>query len=106
MHQGTGRDWNEGHPDHEGEMAVTQLHRITEMSSMLLNIVGQDDELPGWIQYKIARSFNDINDVFSYLEPKDHMDVMPQNALEMHASVLPEAAFKQMLKKIIRENTR
>lgn len=68
-----GKDWNEGHPDHEGEMAVTQLHRISEMSDMLLDIVGENDELPGWVQYKIARAYSDLNDAFGYIEAKSHM---------------------------------
>jgi len=68
-----GKDWNEGHPDHEGEMAVTQLHRISEMSDMLLDIIGENDDLPGWIQYKITRAYSDLNDAFGYIESKSHM---------------------------------
>ena len=108
MHQGKGRDWNEGHPDHEGEMAVTQLHRLTEMTSMLLNIISEDDDLPGWIQYKITRAYNDINDAFGYIEAKSHMenqmDEMPKNNHMVAAAILPEVLFKQRLKKIIRES--
>lgn len=106
MHQDKGRDWNEGHPDHEGEMAVTQLHRLTEMTSMLLNIIGEDDDLPGWIQYKISRAYSDINDAFGYLEAKSHMNVMPHHDHLAVTTVLPEAAFKRRLRKIIRENAR
>ena len=71
---GKGKDWNEGHPDHEGEMAVTQLHRIAEMANMLLEIIGEDDDLPGWIQYKVTRAYSDLNDAFGYIEAKAHMD--------------------------------
>ena len=67
-----GRDWNEGHPDHEGEMAVTQLHRLSEMADMLLDIIGPNDDLPGWIQYKLTRAYSDLNDVFGYMEAKAH----------------------------------
>lgn len=67
-----GRDWNEGHPDHEGEMAVTQLHRISEMADELLDIIGENDELPGWIQYKISRAYTDLNDAFGYIEADSH----------------------------------
>ena len=63
-----GRDWNEGHPDHEGEMAVTQLHRIVEMASELLELVGEDDELPGWVQYKVGRAYTDLSDAHGYIE--------------------------------------
>jgi len=67
-----GKDWNEGHPDHEGEMAVIQLHRILDMSQMLLDIINENDELPGWVQYKLGRAYNDMNDLFSYIESKSH----------------------------------
>lgn len=102
MHQGAGRDWNEGHPDHEGEMAVTQLHRLSEMSSMLLEIIGEDDDLPGWIQYKIARAYSDINDAFGYLEAKNHMS--PGVFQEEMMSLMPEADLRKKLRKIIRES--
>jgi len=66
------KDWNEGHPDHEGEMAVSQLHRIANMSKMLLDIINEDDELPGWVQYKLGRAYDDMNDLFGYIESKSH----------------------------------
>ena len=65
-----GRDWNEGHPDHEGEMAVSQLHRLADMANMLLEMIGENDDLPGWVQYKISRSYSDLTDVFGYIESK------------------------------------
>lgn len=77
MHQDLkriGRDWNEGHPDHEGEMAVSQLHRISGMANMLLDIIEENDELPGWVQYKLGRAYNDLNDLFGYIESKSHDD--------------------------------
>jgi hypothetical protein len=67
-----GHDWNEGEPDHEGEMAVSQLHRMVEMAEMLLNIIGEDDDLPGWVQYKLGRAYSDLNDAFGYIESKSH----------------------------------
>ena len=69
-----GKDWNEGHPDHEGEMAVSQLHRISEMAQELLELIGENDDLQGWIQYKISRAFNDMNDAYNYIEAQSHMD--------------------------------
>lgn len=70
----SGRDWNEGHPDHEGEMAVSQLHRISEMAKMLLDIIGEDDDLPGWVQYKLSRAYSDLNDAFGFIESKSHSE--------------------------------
>lgn len=64
-----GKDWNFGEEDHEGEMAVSQLHRLNDISSMLLDMISAGDELPGWVQYKLTRAYTDLNDVFGYLEP-------------------------------------
>jgi len=70
-----GYDWNNGHPDHEGEMVVSQLHRIVEMANMLLDIVGENDEFPAWVQYLLGRSYNDMSEVFGYIESKSHNDL-------------------------------
>lgn len=72
-----GRDWNEGHPDHEGTMTVSQLHRLAEMVEELLEIVGEDDELPAWVQYKIGRAYTDLNDVFGYLDFQGEEEGVP-----------------------------
>lgn len=70
--QDLGHDWNDGEPDHEGEMAVSQLHRIAEMAAMLLDIIGENDELPGWVQYKLGRAYSDMSDLFGYIESESH----------------------------------
>ena len=68
-----GKDWNHGEPDHEGEMALAQLHRLNDISAMLLDMISAGDDLPGWVQYKLTRAYTDLNDVFGYLEPQvDH----------------------------------
>lgn len=70
-------DWNEGEPEFEGDMARTQLHRIHEMTEMLLDIIGENDNLPGWIQFKLDRSYNDMTDLFAYMESKSHNKFEP-----------------------------
>lgn len=72
MHDTEGYDWNEGEPDHEGEMALTQLHRICDMAEMLLDIIDENDELPAWVQFKLDRSYNDMTDLFGYIESQSH----------------------------------
>lgn len=71
MHHGEddmeGYDWTDGE-DHEGEMAVAQLHRIREMADMLLDMIGENDELEGWVQFKLSRAYNDLTDMFAYVE--------------------------------------
>jgi hypothetical protein len=62
-------DWNFGEEDHEGEMATGQLHRISDMASTLQEIIGSEDELPGWVQYKLTQAYSALNDVYGYMEP-------------------------------------
>lgn len=63
-----GKDWVAGEHDHEGLMAVAQLHRIVKMGEELLDMIGENDELEGWVQFKLSRAYNDMSDMFSYLE--------------------------------------
>lgn len=53
--------------DREGEMASSQLHRLNDVTSMLLDMLSSNDELPSWLQSKITRAYTDLNDVFGYL---------------------------------------
>lgn len=71
--EGYGYDWNMGEPDHEGEMTVSQLHRIHDMSKMLLDIVSEHDEFPAWTQYKLGRAYDDLTAFFSYIESMSHV---------------------------------
>lgn len=98
-----GIDWNEGHPDHEGEMAVTQLHRLAEMATQLLSIIGENDDIPGWVQYKISRAFDDLNSAYSYIEPKSHMVDQSPMAVTV-AQNFAEANYRERLRRIIKEN--
>jgi hypothetical protein len=72
----TGIDWTSGH-DHEGDMAVSQLHRLNDITSMLLDMLGHDDQLPAWVQSKLTRAYTDLNDVFGYFEPKVDSNMRP-----------------------------
>jgi len=63
-----GKDWVAHEHDHEGLMAVAQLHRIVKMGEELLNMIGENDELEGWVQFKLSRAYNDMSDMFSYIE--------------------------------------
>ncbi len=75
-HNKQGRDWNHGESDHEGSMAVAQLHRLNDISSMLLDFISENDELPGWVQYKLTRAYTDLNDIFGYIEPQADSEML------------------------------
>lgn len=94
-----GKDWNHGAPDHEGEMAVSQLHRLNDMSEMLLDMISRGDDLPGWVQSKLTRAYNDLNDVFGYLEPQadSEMHSHKSSLLGTSSTVVGEAKAKKGL---------
>ncbi len=103
-----GRDWNEGEPDHEGEMAVSQLHRISDMANMLLNIVNENDELPGWVQYKLTRAYSDMTDLFGYIESKSHDIPCDDDGMmidDIDHAIMQEAKKKAKKKKKNAKNT-
>jgi len=68
-----GYDWNDGEQDHEGEMVLSQLHRIHDMSKSLLEMIGENDEFPAWTQYKLGRAYDDLTAFFSYIESMSHV---------------------------------
>ena len=86
-----GKDWNHGKPDHEGGMALNQLHRLNDISEMLLDMISHGDELPAWVQSKLTRAYTDLNDVFGYLEPQmDH-----EHEVEIETLTIPVTEAKK-----------
>lgn len=76
--------WFDGH-DHEGEMATSQLHRLNDITGMLLDMLSSSDQLPAWVQSKITRAYTDLNDVFGYLEPRVDANLRPPPSVMMAA---------------------
>ena len=96
---GQGYDWNEGEPDHEGEMAVSQLHRIYDMSKMLLDIIGEDDEIPAWAQYKLGSAFDSLSDFFNYIESMSHVPYEPDGMMVVDIDAEPSSLDEAKKKK-------
>lgn len=61
-------------PDHEGAMARSQLRRSHEYSAKLYNMLKDGDELPGWVQYKIALASDAIAAAYHYLDYQANKD--------------------------------
>ena len=55
-------------PDHEGKMAKQQIFGVINDASQLEAMLLDDDELPSWVQSKIARASDYIAAVKKYLE--------------------------------------
>ena len=74
----------EEHIDDEGRMAKSELLKLTQYSAKLYKALGDNDQLPAWIQSKITLAADYIGTVKHYLEGEQAMggDEAPQGQLE------------------------
>ena len=56
--------------DREGKMTRGHLYYIANKSQSLHDILRDDDDLPEWVQSKIARAAEKIQSVYNYLDYK------------------------------------
>lgn len=63
-------DPHEESVDPEGGMAKSKLHRIRVMADMLDDILKHNDQLPPWVQDHIAAAYENLDQVFGYIEPR------------------------------------
>jgi len=61
-----GRDWNHGH-DHEASMAKNELRDMISNASKIDNLVGDNDQLPGWISAYISLAADYMHSVAEFL---------------------------------------
>lgn len=61
-----GRDWNHGH-DHEASMAKNELRDMISNASKIDNLVGDNDELPGWVSSYISLAADYMHSVAEFL---------------------------------------
>ena len=54
--------------DHEGHMAKSQLFNLVKDSNDLVNMLGDQDQLPSWVQAKITKAVDYLGAVKQYLE--------------------------------------
>ncbi len=54
--------------DHEGSMAKAQLLSIHKNSSAIYNMVGEDEELEGWVQAKLTKAAEYLDAVFNNMQ--------------------------------------
>ena len=69
----TGRNLSYGHTkstDGEGRMTRKQLYYIATKAQALHDIIRDDDDLPEWVQSKIARIADKISSAYEYVEYK------------------------------------
>ncbi len=63
-----GRDLAYG--EGEGRMSKSQLFKVAEYAATLHEMLNDDDDLPEWVQSKIAVMAQDIGKIKHYLEYK------------------------------------
>ena len=63
-----GRDL--GYGEGEGRMTKSQLFQVAEYAALLHEMILDDDDLPEWVQSKVAVMANDIGKIKHYLEYK------------------------------------
>ena len=61
-----GRDWNHGH-DHEAGMAKNELRDMISNASKIDSMVGEGDNLPGWVSAYISLAADYMHSVSEYL---------------------------------------
>lgn len=54
--------------DHEGEMAKAQLLSLHKQAGELYNMLGDGEELEGWVQDKLTKASDYINSVFNNMQ--------------------------------------
>ncbi|ANS05781.1 hypothetical protein [uncultured Mediterranean phage] len=89
----------DNHDDHEGQMALSQLHQIMQNAGMLKGLVSEDDELQAWVQSKLTKASDYLNSVRNFLE----YEMMPSQPV---AIALQEGSLefsKNQLKQIVAE---
>lgn len=61
-------DDEEFEDDHEGSMAKADLAAITQLASEINEMLGENEELEGWVQAKITLAADYIESVHRYLK--------------------------------------
>lgn len=72
-----GRDWNHGH-DHEAPMAKNEIKDAISNASKIGNLIGENDNLPGWVSAYITLAADYLHSVAEYMEGQSQEMQGPQ----------------------------
>lgn len=84
-----GRDWNHGH-DHEAGMAKNELRDAISNASKIDQMIGEGDNLPGWVSAYISLAADYMHSVAEYLAGESSRMQQPGPGYGMEESVLSE----------------
>jgi hypothetical protein len=90
----------------EGSMARSQLARAGEIAHMLEKMIGDDTNLPEWVESKVTKAQDYLSSVLNYMRGEDLVDAgdaareMKAAAAVMNRGPLQEADEAEMIEKL------
>jgi len=89
--------------DHEAKMARADLYKLAQYSAKLFQMIGENDELEGWMQAKITKASDYISSVYHRLEyeqvAKDAINQGPRDFEESVEQTIRNSLREQWLNK-------
>ena len=90
-----GRDWNHGH-DHEASMAGNELKDAISNASKIQNMIGDNDNLPGWVSSYITLASDYLHSVAEYMAGEsEEMPQEPGPGFNMNEAKKPSAGLSK-----------
>lgn len=95
-----GRDWNHGH-DHEAGMAKNELRDMISNASKIDSMVGEGDDLPGWVSAYISLAADYMHSVSEYLAGESSRMEEPGPGYGMEEAKKPSAGLTKKQKSAV-----
>lgn len=95
-----GRDWNHGH-DHEAGMAKNELRDMISNASKIDSMVGEGDDLPGWVSAYISLAADYMHSVAEYLGGESSRMNEPGPGFGMKEAKKPSAGLSKAKKSAV-----
>ena len=90
-----GRDWNHGH-DHEASMAGNELKDAISNASKIQNMIGDKDNLPGWVSSYITLASDYLHSVAEYMAGEsEEISQEPGPGFNMNEAKKPSAGLSK-----------
>ena len=95
-----GRDWNHGH-DHEAGMAKNELRDMISNASKIDQMVGEGDNLPGWVSAYISLAADYMHSVAEYLDGETSRMQQPGPGYGLEEKKKPSAGLSKAQKSTV-----
>ena len=89
-----GRDWNHGE-DHEASMAHGELKSTISNASKIQNMIGQADNLPGWVSSYITLASDYLSSVADFMAGQSQEMQQPGPGFNMMEAKKPSAGLSK-----------